>query len=207
MTSKNKIIYAAWPYQSSILGVHNLIPMMRADAYARFSRICKSKVTFITGFDELGSRTEKIAKNLKLRPIELLEKLYPANKDCLDKFSISYDVLGRTSDKYHYDFVMSVIEELIENKTIIQKEDTISYCTSSNNELVGSMIKGTCKNCGSVAIGDQCKSCNLLMTHNSLLHSKCTTCNNEVKFIKKNSWVLDLNNKSIKKNGHASQSS
>ena len=71
------------------------------DAIARFNRMLKKDVFFLTGTDEHGQKIEEKAKDANLSPKEFVDKVADEIKSIWDLVGVSYDKFIRTTDEYH----------------------------------------------------------------------------------------------------------
>ena len=89
-----------------------------ADIFARFKRIEKSNVMFLTGTDEHGQKIEREAqKNLK-KPKEFCDEISLKFKDLTKTLNLSNDDFIRTTEKRHHKAVNEIWNRLVNSKDI-----------------------------------------------------------------------------------------
>ncbi len=119
------------------------------DAIARFNRMLKKDVFFLTGTDEHGQKIEKKALEQGLTPIEFINPLVNGLKDIWRELDISYDKFIRTTDDYHVKSVQQIFKQLYDKGEIYKSEYEGWYCTPCESFWTESQLKdGKCPDCG-----------------------------------------------------------
>lgn len=186
-------ISAGWPYLYDIPGLHNCIPMLFADVYARFFRQMGHEVYFLCGGDEHGSRIEFVARGYQQSPQDLVNEKYEATVPLLKKLGISLDHFGRTTDPHHQVFVREFINRVIVRRNALWKEHLIPYCRACGLYLPDRFIQGTCPYCGELTYGGQCsnkKTCGMMIEAVNQAH--CALCGGDYELIKRNHLLFDM---------------
>ncbi|BCR22002.1 methionine--tRNA ligase [Borrelia sp. HM] len=175
---KKNLITAALPYVNNIPHLGNLVQVLSADAFARYSRMMGIETLYICGTDEYGTATETKALIEKITPEELCNKYYEIHKSIYKWFNIKFDIFGRTTNKHHKKIVQDLFLKLEENGYITEKENKQFFCQRDQIFLADRYVTGECPNCGHNARGDQCENCSKLLASNELINSKCIICQN-----------------------------
>ncbi len=119
------------------------------DALARFNRMLKKDVFFLTGTDEHGQKIEKKAQELGLTPMEFINPLVDGLKDIWRELDISYNKFIRTTDDYHVKGVQTIFKQLYDKGEIYKSEYEGWYCTPCESFWTESQLKdGKCPDCG-----------------------------------------------------------
>ncbi len=119
------------------------------DALARFNRMLKKDVFFLTGTDEHGQKIEKKATEMGLTPIEFINPLVDGLKEIWKELDISYDKFIRTTDDYHVEAVQTIFKKLYDNGDIYKSEYEGWYCTPCESFWTESqLVDGKCPDCG-----------------------------------------------------------
>ncbi len=119
------------------------------DAIARFNRMLKKDVFFLTGTDEHGQKIEKKAQEKGLTPLEFINPLVDGLKDIWKELDISYDKFIRTTDDYHVKSVQYIFKKLYEKGEIYKSEYEGWYCTPCESFWTESQLQdGKCPDCG-----------------------------------------------------------
>ena len=119
------------------------------DAIARFNRMLKKDVFFLTGTDEHGQKIEKKAQEKGLTPLEFINPLVDGLKEIWKNLDISYDKFIRTTDDYHVKSVQQIFKQLYDKGEIYKSEYEGWYCTPCESFWTESQLKdGKCPDCG-----------------------------------------------------------
>ena len=119
------------------------------DAIARFNRMLKKDVFFLTGTDEHGQKIEKKAQEKGLTPIEFINPLVDGLKDIWKELDVSYDKFIRTTDDYHVKSVQHIFKQLYDKGEIYKSCYEGWYCTPCESFWTESQLKdGKCPDCG-----------------------------------------------------------
>jgi len=89
-----------------------------ADVFARFNRIDKKKVYFLTGTDEHGLKIQKAAKSQNLDPLVYCDKISLIFKDLTKKLNLSNDDFIRTTENRHKISVNDLWNRLVKSGDI-----------------------------------------------------------------------------------------
>lgn len=173
--AKNKIlITSALPYVNGIPHLGHLAGcLLPSDVFARFNRLIGNQVLYIAGTDEHGSPCEIGAKKENLSLQEYTLKYHNIHKDIYEKFSLSFDIFGRTSSSYNTKMTQKIAKQLFDNGFIYEKEDEQIFSIDDNMFLPDRYVIGTCPFCGSDnARGDQCENCTKVLDTHDLIAPK-----------------------------------
>ncbi|AGT27536.1 methionine--tRNA ligase [Borrelia miyamotoi] len=173
---KKNLITAALPYVNNIPHLGNLVQVLSADAFARYSRMMGIETLYVCGTDEYGTATETKALIEKTTPEELCNKYHEIHKSIYEWFNIKFDIFGRTTNKYHKKTVQGLFLKLEENGYITDKESEQFFCQQDLIFLADRYVTGECPNCRHNAKGDQCENCSKLLASTDLINPKCIIC-------------------------------
>ena len=119
------------------------------DAFARYNKMLKKEVFFLTGTDEHGQKIEKKAAEKGVTPIEFINPLVDGLKKIWETLDISYDKFIRTTDEEHVKAVQKIFKKLYDNGDIYKSEYSGWYCTPCESFWTESQLKdGKCPDCG-----------------------------------------------------------
>ncbi|MCL4399376.1 methionine--tRNA ligase [Candidatus Parvarchaeota archaeon] len=120
-----------------------------ADVLARWHRLKKEKVFFLTGTDEHGEKIEKAAKSAGKSTKEFVDSVVLQFKKAWEKLDISYDKFIRTTDPKHEEAVIRFVKLLWNNGDIYKGEYIGWYCVPDETFIADSEVKDEkCPNCG-----------------------------------------------------------
>ena len=110
-----KLITSALPYVNNVPHLGNLIQVLSADVFARYSRLKGDEVLYVCGTDEYGTATETKALELGKTPRELCDYYHSLHAKIYSWFGIAFDYFGRTSIEEHTEVTQEIFRELYKN--------------------------------------------------------------------------------------------
>lgn len=174
---KRKLITSALPYVNNVPHLGNLIQILSADVFARFSRMKGYETLYICGTDEYGTASETKAQQEGITPKELCDRFHEIHREIYSWFSVAFDYFGRTSDAEQSEITQGIFLDLDRRGFISEHKSSQLYCQKCERFLADRYIKGKCPKCKSEdARGDQCEACGSLLEPQDLVDAKCATC-------------------------------
>ena len=174
-----KLITSALPYVNNVPHLGNLIQVLSADVFARYSRLKGDEVLYVCGTDEYGTATETKAQEEGMSPMELCNHYHALHKKVYESFGIAFDYFGRTSIEEHTGVTQEIFLDLYKNGYIKEHEGKQFFCSQCERFLADRYVVGTCPHCGKDARGDQCESCGKLLEPTELIEAECSTCHSK----------------------------
>lgn len=161
MTPEKVLITSALPYANGSLHFGHIAgAYLPADAYARFCRLMKKDVLFISGSDEYGIAITLSAELAKRSPKAHVDIFHEINKIFFNRLNISFDHFSRTTWPGHKEPVQQFFKDLLANGYIEAKVTEQLFSTSDQKFLADRYVVGTCPKCGFLeARGDECQAC------------------------------------------------
>lgn len=136
-------------YPSANFHIGHCYTTIIADSIARYKRLARYDVFFLTGTDEHGEKIEKKAKENGVTPKEYVDKIVDNAKDLWKSLGISYDKFIRTTDEYHEKAVQKIFNKLYEQGDIYKGEYEGLYCTPCESFWTETqLVDGKCPDCG-----------------------------------------------------------
>ena len=171
---KKHLVTSALPYINGIKHLGNLVgSMLPADVYARHLRQQGEDVLYICGTDEHGTPAELAADKHNTAVSDFCENMYTVQKDIYEKFSLSFDYFGRTSDKNNHEITQEIFLALDRNGYITEQSIRQFYSIEDQRFLPDRFVSGTCPHCGDEgARGDQCEACGRLLDPTDLVNPR-----------------------------------
>lgn len=172
---KNKIlITAALPYANGPLHFGHIAgAYLPADCYARFCRMMKEDVLFISGSDEYGFPITINAELAGRTPKEHVDIYHEVIRDFFGKLNISFDHYSRTTWEGHKEVVQRYFLDLLENGFIEPRVTEQLYSEADQKFLADRYVTGSCPKCGfGEARGDECPSCGASYDATDLRHPR-----------------------------------
>lgn len=190
---KKRLITSALPYVNNIPHLGNLIQVLSADVFARFSRSYGVETFYVCGTDEYGTASETRALQEGVTPRELCDHYHKIHKAIYEWFNISFDYFGRTSTQRHTEIVQDIFNEINKNGYIREEESEQLFCPHCGRFLADRYVNGTCPHCGSTdARGDQCDACQTLLDPTELVDPRCSVCGTTPVLKKTKHLYIDL---------------
>ncbi len=149
--------------------------LLPADALARFKRLKNEETLFIGGTDEHGTAIEIASKKSGKSFQEYCDELFEFHKKIYTEWNISFDFLGRTSDKKNHELVKKVFKAVDSAGFISEKTIKQIYSIDDKRFLSDRYIKGICPHCKAEGVdGDQCEVCTKLLEPTELIEPYST---------------------------------
>ncbi len=119
------------------------------DTFARYHKMLKEDVFFLTGTDEHGQKIEEKAKAAGVTPKQFIDPLIDSLKDIWKLLDVQYDRFIRTTDEDHVATVQKIFKKLYEKGKIYKSEYEGWYCTPCEAFWTKTQLKdGRCPDCG-----------------------------------------------------------
>jgi len=124
------------------------LELIQADVLARYNRLQKKEVYFLTGTDEHGSKVEKAAREHNLTPPEFVDQIAQRFLNLTKVLNISNDDFIRTTDEIrHWPAVKKVWQKLSENGDLYKQKYKGLYCSGCEAFLTEKdLVNGKCPN-------------------------------------------------------------
>jgi len=158
-------VTTAIPYVNGPPHIGFAMELLQADVLARYNRLKKQDVFFLTGADEHGSKIVKTAKEQKIEIKKLVDKNAKKFIDLLKALNISSNNFIRTSDqKKHWPVAQSFWKKLAEK---------------------GDIYKDTYK-------GLYCVGCEAFVSKKDLINNKCPEHNKKPELLEEENYFFKL---------------
>jgi len=188
------LVTSAWPYINYVPHLGNIVSsILSADVVARYYRLRRDDVVYVTGSDEHGTPIEVEAVRLNIPPKQLTDRNHAQVSSLFERWGIAFSNYTRTENPVHKEFVQNFLLKIYENGYIFTQETEQLYCPQCDRFLPDRFVEGTCPHCGyDSARGDQCDSCGTLLEPTNLLQPRCAICNSTpIKETRKH-WYFDM---------------
>jgi len=146
---KNKFyITTTIPYANGSPHIGFALEIVQADVLARWNKIRKKEVFFLTGTDEHGSKNYKTALKQGLKPKEFVNKNAVLFVELTNKLNISNNNFIRTTDrKVHWPGVVDIWKKLEKKGDIYKKKYVGKYCSGCERYITEKeLVRGKCVN-------------------------------------------------------------
>jgi len=148
---QNKTYYITTPiyYPSGNWHIGHTYTTVICDTFARYHKMLKEDVFFLTGTDEHGQKIEEKAKAAGVTPKQFVDPLVDGLKDIWRLLDVRYDRFIRTTDDDHVAAVQKIFKTLYEKGDIYKSEYEGWYCTPCEAFWTKTQLKdGRCPDCG-----------------------------------------------------------
>jgi len=169
-------IGGAWPYANGSLHLGHIASLLPGDILARYYRLKKEKVLYVSGSDCNGTPISIKAKQENVSVKEIADRYHQEFDENFKKLGFSFDCYTRTDTLLHHQTVQGIFLKLIENGLIYKKEIEQTYCNDCAQFLPDRYVEGICPNCAQHARGDQCDHCSSILDPLDLVDKKCKLC-------------------------------
>lgn len=192
--TKRYTVTAALPYANGPLHIgHFAGAYLPADVYARYLRSCGIDVVFVCGSDEHGAAITMRAQKEGVTPREVVDRYHEMMRGTFERFSVSFDVYHRTSDRLHHETAAEFFKELHAGGHLEERRCEQHYDESARAFLPDRYVVGTCPKCGSDrANGDQCESCGSSLDPTDLLDPRSALTGTPTCLRETSHWFLPL---------------
>jgi methionyl-tRNA synthetase len=116
-------------YPSGQLHIGHSYSTVAVDAMARYKRMRRFDVFFLTGTDEHGQKIQQTAEKAGKSPKAYLDEMAVEIKKLWKVLDIEYDGFIRTTDDYHEKAVQAIYQQLYEQGDIYKGSYEGLYCT------------------------------------------------------------------------------
>lgn len=126
---KNFYITTSIAYTNALPHLGFALELIQADVLARYYRLKKQPVWFLTGTDEHGLKIEKAAQKAGVKPKQLVNQLAKEYRRLKKTINLSWDDFIRTSDKKrHWPGALKLFSELQTKGDVYPKNYRGLYC-------------------------------------------------------------------------------
>lgn len=188
------LVAAAWPYANDSLHLGHAAALIGSDVLARYFRLNKDEVLFVSGSDCHGTPITVTASQQGVKPSTIADKYHNEFvKTLIDGLGFSYDIYSKTTTENHRKVVQEIFQKLYQKGYIYPKTEELPYCENCKKFLPDRYIEGECPICHfDSARGDQCDDCGNLMDTIKLINPKCKICGNIPKWKQSEHFFLKL---------------
>jgi len=171
------LITTALPYANGPIHVGHLVEYIEADIFVRFLKLIGEDVIHCCADDTHGAPIEIKAKELGIKPEELIKKFYTEHVRDFKTFKVEFDSYYTTNskeNKYYSDYIFNKAKK---KGFIYKKEIEVTYCKRCKRTLPDRYVKGKCPKCKAEdQYGDVCEKCNATYKTTDLREPYCTIC-------------------------------
>ena len=154
------LVTSALPYANGSIHLGHLVEYLQTDIWVRNQKMSGNTCYYICADDAHGTPIMLKAKELDVRPEELIQKTYQEHVKDFEDFGIKFDNYYTTHSEENREYSEFIYNSLKENGDIKSQEIEQFYDESARMFLPDRYIKGICPKCGAEdQYGDACEEC------------------------------------------------
>ena len=177
---KKIIVTSALPYANGPIHVGHLVEYIQTDIFVRFLKLTGRDAVYLCADDTHGTPIEIKAKQLGIKPEELIAGFHKEHKKDFDDFLINFDSYYTTNSKENKYFSDLIFNRLVKKGLVYKKEVEITYCEHCKRSLPDRYVRGKCPKCNAAdQYGDVCEKCSAAYKTVELIEPYCVICKNK----------------------------
>ena len=154
------LVTSALPYANGSIHLGHLVEYLQTDIWVRNQKMSGNTCYYICADDAHGTPIMLKAKELDVKPEELIKKTYQEHIKDFEDFGIEFDNYYTTHSEENREYSEFIYNSLKENGDIKSQEIEQFYDESAKMFLPDRYIKGICPKCGAEdQYGDACEEC------------------------------------------------
>jgi methionyl-tRNA synthetase len=184
----------AWPYANGPVHIGQLAgAYVPADIFARYHRLRRHEVLFVSGSDMHGTPILLTAEREGTTPEAIAERNHRIHAATFQRLGISFDLYTHTRTEVHARTVHELFLRLLERGYLQRQTQESPYCPKERRFLPDRYLTGTCPHCGSPsARGDECDRCGRPLDPRTLGDPHCRICGSVAEFRPSEHFYLRL---------------
>jgi methionyl-tRNA synthetase len=175
---KTALVLAPPPTPNGDLHVGHLSgPYLRADIYARHSRMLGNRTYYLCGIDEHQSYVAFKGRQIGLGPQATADKFAAEIEQTLAAAHIQIDLMARPSRlPHHRPLVETCFNQLQSEGRLVEKTEPCLFCEACQMYLFEAYVRGFCPHCDEPAGGNSCEACGRPNDCGDLRDPVCNIC-------------------------------
>ncbi|MBZ5508009.1 MAG: class I tRNA ligase family protein [Acidobacteriia bacterium] len=181
---KKVLVLAPPPTPNGDLHVGHLSgPYLRADIYARYSRMLGNETYYLCGIDEHQSYVALKGRQIGLGPQETADRFAAEIEQTLSAAHIQIDLIARPSRlPHHRALVEKLFHQLHREGRIVEREESCLFCNTCQMYLFEAYVRGFCPHCDEPSGGNSCEACGRPNDCRDLRRPVCNICGTRANF-------------------------
>ena len=154
------LVTSALPYANGSIHLGHLVEYLQTDIWVRNQKMSGNTCYYICADDAHGTPIMLKAKEIDVKPEELIQKTYQEHVKDFEDFGIEFDNYHTTHSEENREYSEFIYNSLKDNGDIKSQEIEQFYDESAKMFLPDRYIKGICPKCGAEdQYGDACEEC------------------------------------------------
>jgi methionyl-tRNA synthetase len=181
---KKVLVLAPPPTPNGDLHVGHLSgPYLRADIYARYTRMLGNETYYLCGIDEHQSYVALKGRQIGSGPQETADRFATEIEQTLSAAHIQIDLMARPSRlPHHRPLVEKLFLQLQREGRIVEREEPCLFCDTCQMYLFEAYVSGFCPHCDEPSGGNSCEACGWPNDCRDLRHPVCNLCGARASF-------------------------
>lgn len=176
--AKRRIVAtAALPYANGPIHLGHLVEYLQADFWTRFQKMRGHDCIYVCADDTHGTPIMVKARELGIRPEDLIAKSHAEHLRDFNDFGIHFDIYSSTNSDENRNFANEFYLKMRDQGHIEIRKIQQLYCNHDKMFLPDRFVKGTCPKCATPdQYGDSCDKCGATYSPAELKVPYCSIC-------------------------------
>ena len=193
MKSRKILVTSALPYANGSIHIGHVLESVITDIWVRYQKINGNECLYFCADDTHGTPVMLKAKELKIKPENLIEQTRNEHINSYSKFNINFDNFYTTHSSENKEYSENIYKNSKDANLIFKKEIEQFYDSEEGLFLSDRFIKGQCPKCSADnQYGDGCSVCGMTYSPDDLINPVSSLSNSELTKKKTEHIFFDL---------------
>lgn len=171
------LVTAALPYANGPIHIGHLVEYLQADIWVRYQKLAGNRCLYFCADDTHGTAIMIKARQDKVKPEQLIEKVYREHVRDFADFHIEFDNYYSTHSEENRRLSELIFTRARDKGSIVKRTVEQAYCPGCRMYLPDRYIRGKCPRCGAEdQYGDSCDVCGGTYRPTELIEPRCANC-------------------------------
>ena len=181
MKSRKILVTSALPYANGSIHLGHVLESVITDIWVRYQKINGNECLYFCADDTHGTPVMLKAKELKVKPENLIKQTRKDHMESYAKFNINFDNFYTTHSNENKEYSENIYKNLKDANLIFKKEIEQFYDSEEGLFLSDRFIKGQCPKCSADnQYGDGCSVCGMTYSPDDLINPVSSISNSEL---------------------------
>ena len=193
MKSRKILVTSALPYANGSIHIGHVLETVITDIWVRYQKINGNECLYFCADDTHGTPVMLKAKELEIKPENLIEQTRNEHINSYSKFNINFDNFYTTHSSENKEYSENIYKNSKDANLIFKKEIEQFYDSEEGLFLSDRFIKGQCPKCSADnQYGDGCSVCGMTYSPDDLINPVSSLSNSELTKKKTEHIFFDL---------------
>ncbi|MBT8095747.1 MAG: methionine--tRNA ligase [Woeseia sp.] len=165
------LVSSALPYANGSIHLGHLVEYIQSDIWVRFQKLRGHDCIYVCASDAHGTPIMIRAREEKITPEQLIERIAAEQLDDLQTFGVDFDNFYTTHSPENEELVSKMFERLRDAGHIYTRTIEQAFDQEKQMFLPDRFVKGTCPRCKTEdQYGDACESCGATYTPDEVIN-------------------------------------